>query len=227
MPVGIKPHGLLKDEGHMATVKVEVCNLALSRCGSYGTVENIDTPTKNSEKICAKHWEISRQLALKTIMPNFAVSRRLLGRDAGVPAFGYAYQYSYPSDCLKILGIGNAEDKSKDYVIEAGSDGNQYIMTDLYDEDLSALPIRFISDVSDVSRFSPEFVDELSWFLAFNINMELTQDVQKQAYFDRLVAQKKNESMALNAQENPPVRINTNTFRMMRTTGISTRAGKL
>lgn len=211
----------------MATVKVEVCNLALSRCGSYGTIENIDTPTKASEKICAKHWEISRQLALKTVMPNFAISRRLLGRDSGVPAFGYAYQYSYPSDCLKVLGIGNAEDKSKDFVIEAGSDGNQYIMTDLYNADTDALPIRFIADVSDVSRFSPEFVDELSWFLAFNINMELTQDVQKQAYFDKKVQDKINSAAALNSQENPPVRINSKSFSLMRTTGISTRAGKL
>ena len=105
----------------MVSTKTGICNLALSRCGSKGSVENIDKPSKQTEIVCAKWYDISRRTALKTMMPSFARRREFWALDANYkPAFGYEYAYQYKSDCLKILGIGNIGMCRRDYAVEGG-----------------------------------------------------------------------------------------------------------
>lgn len=196
--------------------KVAICNLGLSRLGNYGSLENIDTPTKSAEAVFAKWWDFTRQLALKELIPNFAISRRKLAQDANTPAFGYSTQFAYPSDCLRLLGIGEAQYKENNHSIEGG-----YILTDDYSEDDDGnvyLPIRFIIDVTDTSKYTPEFVEALSWYLAYTTNMEITQDTDKQVYFEKVIGLKKSVASAMNAQENPPIRINNSKFKAARTT---------
>lgn len=196
------------------SVKSQVCNLALSRLGAYGSIENIDTPQKPAEVVCSKWWGHARDMALKTIQPNFALTRRYISLNDEEPVFGYSYQYRYPSDCLHFIGIGDIKDKENNYTIESGEDKRLYIRTNAYSGE--PLPCRFVRKVEDVSFYTPEFIEELSWFLAYCINMEITQDVQKQQYLEQIMIRKKQEAASLNALENIPVRINTCRFKEAR-----------
>lgn len=193
------------------TVKAQVCSLAASRCGDNGTVENIDEPRKPIEKLFAKWWLPSLEMALKEMKPSFATVRRLLPEDSATPEFGYSHQYEYPGDCLAFLGIGNIKDKDKNYTIENG-----YIMTDYSDDSLEGLPARMIVLVEDVSKFTPEFIEELTWFLATNVNMELTESVQRQSFLEQKLASIKPQCAGLDSQENFPVRKNTSKFKQAR-----------
>lgn len=197
------------------STKAFACNLAMSRLGNYGSIENIDTPIKPTEIVFAKWWEHSKEVALKTIKPNFALERVKLAKDATAPAFGYSTRFAKPADCLAVLGFGQVQEKRKEYAIEGG-----WILTEDYDTDTDGnitLSLRYVKNVDDVSAFDPEFMEELSWFLAYNANMEITQDDEKQVYLEKVINSKKAEAAALASQENPPIRINKSKFIQART----------
>lgn len=189
--------------------KVDLCNMALSHLGNYGSVTNIDTPSNAKEITFALWYDITRQTLLKMTMPNFALSRRVVSQVSVAPVFGYGYAYEYPSDCLKVLGIGNVAEKLNDYSIEA----NQIITDQDYEE---GLELRFIKDITDVNQMSPEFKMLLPWVLAANVCMDITQDAAKKQMIEGLLPSKMSAMSGLNAQENRPIRINYSRFKAAR-----------
>lgn len=181
--------------------KVTVCNLALSRFGNKGSVEDIDQPKKQTEIVCAKWYDISRKSALKHMMPNFARKREIWARDIGfTPAFGYEYAYKYKADCLKILGIGNLYEKRNDYSIE----GEHLLINELFE---GGIPVRYVTDVTNANKFTPDFIQLFSWFLARDICIELTSSDAKYQQIESILPQKIAEYCGVDAQENPPIRI--------------------
>ena len=187
-------------------VKTEVCNLAQSILGNASTVNDIDSPTTPAEKAYAKWYDTCRRATLKTLMPNFSLARKIISQLSTDPAFGYAYQYQKPIDCLKVLGIGDVQGKMNDYAIEG-----DVIMTD-NDYAADGMKLRYIADVTDVTKFSPEFVELLAWKLAYAVCIEITKDYDKLGYIEKIMPSKLSSSSALNGQENIPVRINNSKF---------------
>lgn len=189
--------------------KVDICNMALSHLGNYGTVTNIDTPTNDKEITFALWYDITRQTTLKYLMPNFALARKVVAKLVETPIFGYAYAYEYPNDCLKVLGIGDIDQKGFNYTIEGGK-----IYTDVdYEE---GMPIRYIKDIKDVNKFSPEFKMHFSFDLANNTALPITQDKDKAAFIIAQLPGKMAMLSGVNAQENPPVRRSISRFRTSR-----------
>lgn len=189
--------------------KAEICNLALGHLGNYGTVSNIDTPTNDKEITCELWYDITRQVALKLIMPNFSLARKpvsLVTNTANTDrGSGYSNGYEYPNDCLKALGIGNIDLREDNYAIE----GN-VIYTNVAYED--GLPLRYVKDITDVNFMSPEFKMLLSWFLAANIAWPITQDREKVKLIEELLPGKMSAYSGLNAQENRPTRISRSKY---------------
>ena len=186
---------------------IEICNLALNELGDRGSVENIAVPKKPVERIFARWYHVIRQMALKEQMPNFALARRLVAQDLNkTPDFGYSYAYEYPQDCVRFLGIGEQAEKENNYSIE-----NNAILTDLdYVDD--GLPIRFIIDETDVTKFSSEFVLVISKMLAYATCYEITQDDQKKLIIEKDLKILKVSASALSGMENRPIRINNSKF---------------
>jgi hypothetical protein len=185
----------------MANTKVEICNLALSRLGGMGSIEDIDNPVKEAEIVCSKWYDVSRRTALSQMMPSFAKKRACWPQAASYkPAFGYQYAYKYQGDCLKLLGVGNLYEKENTYTIEDG-----YILTNEFYPD--GLPVRYIQNVSDISRFSDDFVSIFAWFLARDICMELTENAEKFNMLENILPMKIAEVCGVDSQENKPIRI--------------------
>jgi len=203
----------------MAASKSEICNLALSRLGNFGDISDIDTPTNSQEQVFAKWYDVIRQKVLKSMVPNFAMRRRTVAQLATTPAFGYGYAYEYPDNCLKVLGIDESQEKKNDYAIE-----NNQILTDENAED--GLPIRYIFDEEDVSKFTDDFVMLLSWELANNVCMEITQDLERQTYIEKVLPRKRAEVGAVDSQENRPIRVNRSKFRQARVQDFPTVTDK-
>lgn len=197
----------------------ELCNLASGHLGDYGTVENIQVPVKNNELIFAKWYDVSRQTWLKKVMPNFAMTREYVAVDSDTPDLSFTSSYPFPSNCLKVLGIGDVEDKLNDYTVE----GNKIYTNREYND---GLPVRFIKDITDISMWTPEAVIGFSWFLAEQVSMEITQNAQ---IFEAMAIKAKQEMIfvsGLNAQENRPIRISNSRNRMARQTGWPTNYNK-
>ena len=201
------------------TSKVELCNLAISHLGNFGTISNIDTPQSDKEIAFALWYDISRQTFLKMTMPNFALARKSLALVVETPPPPFSFSYAYPADCLKVLGIGNIEDKLNNYTVEGDR-----IYTNVEYED--GLPIRYIKDITDVTAMSPEFKVGFSWFLASNTAMDITQDVNKVKTIEALLPEKMSTLSGLNAQENMPIRISRSKFKQARVSGFPSNERK-
>lgn len=196
---------------------VGICNLTLSNLGNFGTVSNIDTPTNDKERVFALWFSICRQFVLKLLMPNFALSRVIVSKLDEVPTFGYAYFYEYPIYALKILGVGEIQERMTDYAIE---ETPGFVTGIAHDYDYAdGMPIRIIRDVEDMNRWTPEAKLLLSQYLAAYTALAITQDpVKAKKLKDELPAEISSAS-SLNAQENRPVRISRSRFRAARYNG--------
>ena len=201
-------------------VPEDIANMALSHLGNYGTVSSLTTPTNDKEITMNIWYDISRQTLLKMTMPNFALARRLVGELVVTIPFGYANAFEYPNDCLKVLGLGNVDEKGN-YVYSV--EGNAIYTDDDWDD---GLELRYISDVTDVNSMSPEFKMLLSWYLAANVAMPITQDANKKAVMEKLLPSKMAELSGLNAQENPPIRISNSRFGAARRLDLARNAEK-
>lgn len=194
--------------------KIELCNMALANLGDKGTIENIDNPTKQTEIVCSKWYDVTRQEALRQLMPSFARKRDIWALDASyAPAFGYKSAYKYKSNCLKVLGIGNVYEQRGDYAIE----DNHILIDDVFE---GGLPVRYIGDVDDVSKWTPDFSIVFSWMLAKNICMELHDSSQKYAEIEQILPMKIAQFLSIDSQENKPVRV-SNSNLMRRRLGLN------
>jgi hypothetical protein len=199
--------------------KNQICNLALSGLGNYATITDIDTPTTDHEKCFAKWYDICLEFTLKMVMPNFAIARAIVAKDVSTPAFGYAYNYAKPSLCLKVLGVGEIEEKANDYTVEG-----EYIQHDTdYDE---GMPVRYIKKITDVSKFSTEYNMLLAQYLAAYTCAEITQDQKLAMALRSALPMEMSSASGLNAQENRPTRISNSRFKAARYTDFPTNSDK-
>ena len=204
--------------------KSDICNLALNGLGNFETISDIDTPTNDKERVFALWYDVCRQFTLKLQMPNFALARQIVSLSGTTPPFaaigiGYQYQYDLPTNCLKVLGIGEVKHKRNNYSVEGNA-----IQTD--DQFLTGMPVRYIKDITDVNQFSPEYVILFADYLAAYTCLPITQDAGKaKTLLDALPA-KINIASGLNAQENMPIRINRSRYRDARFNGYPTETDK-
>jgi len=206
--------------------KSDICNLALGHLGNYGTVSDIDTPTNDKERTFALWYDITRQTTLKLLMPNFSLARKATSKVIGLDdvGSGYEFAYEYPVDCLKLLGVGDIDLKDLSISVET-SGGSTRIFTDIDYTD--GMPIRYIKDISIVTAMSPEYKMYLSFELAANVAVAITQDPAKAAMIIKQLPGKMASLSALNAQENPPIRINNSKFKAARFGALSHNPSKL
>lgn len=177
--------------------KSEICNLALSRLGDKKTVNDIDTPTTQTEKIFHKWYDVTRRSALRRLMPSFARIRKKWAKSDFAPDFGYKFAYKYQSNCLKIIGIGNMDEPITDYVVEGG-----YVLTNTDFKD--GLPVRYVADINDISCFDDVFIELFTYLLAYNVAAEVTESASMIKYIGDIIPIKTAELVALTSQENKP-----------------------
>jgi hypothetical protein len=188
--------------------------LALSRLGNYGDISDIDTPETDPEKVFSKWYDTIRKKTLKMLIPSFSFKRAIVAQLTTDPVFGWTQAFEYPADCLKLLGIGEVEEKTNDYAIEQLSDGKKAILTEQYNPDgsPSSLNIRYIKDEQDTTKFTDDFITLFSWELAYATCMEITQDLERLTYMEKILPMKRSEMGAVDSQENRPTRINNSKF---------------
>lgn len=199
------------------TSETEICRLAVSLLGNFEDVTDIETAETKLEKRCLLWYDISRQNALKSAMPNFALRRRRVTKLNTTPAFGYAYEYEYPEDCLKLLGIDETSLRQDNYNIE--SNGSRVVIQTDYDID--GLPIRFIGDEKEVLLYSPDFKLLLAYTIAYNTSMAITADINKMQLIEKGLGKQMIRLTAMMSQENRPVKISNSKARAARTYDVA------
>lgn len=151
----------------MASV-IDICNLALARLGDTATVASLDPPEGSAQaEHCARFYPIARDSLLEMHSWSFATKRATLSA-LSQDTFNWSYGYAKPSDALRVLAVlpylASSQEESEKFEIEVDENGAPMILTDCADATL-----RYTFYLTDTARFSPLFVDALSWLLASHL----------------------------------------------------------
>lgn len=86
----------------------EICNSALMALGQEAINDIADA--NDRARLCKQIWPMVLDDELSLHRWKCARKRASLAREAATPAFGWAYQYALPTDCLRVLSIQNDVD---------------------------------------------------------------------------------------------------------------------
>lgn len=203
----------------MTNSNLDICNLAVGHLGNTFSISNIDNPITQPEKVLSRWYDVSRKSFLRELGFNFSLARKVVAKLDEVPEFGYLYGYEYPSDCLKVLGIGSVDEKENNFSIESLESGALSILT--YEDYQDGLKLRYIKDVPSISLWSDDAKILFSYYLAQKVALQLTQDAQKAKYAFEMWEQVKMSASAISAQENRPIRKDTSKFKASRLADVS------
>jgi len=142
----------------MASI-VEICNSALNQLGA-STILSLTENSKNG-RICNSRYDTVKDAVLRSHPWNCATKRQILAQDTDTPAWGFVYQYTLPSDCLRVLAIENYD---SDYKIE----GRKILSND------SEISLIYISAISDPNEMDVLLREVIGSALAADIAYEVT-----------------------------------------------------
>lgn len=188
----------------MITSAIDICNMALDYC-NVRNITSLEEDTKAAAK-CRMWYDTTRKALLLNLNASFSVKRAVLPEAVNVnTVYGYDKAYALPSDCLHVLNLNNPTDDEY-YQIE----GNYLFYEQKGNEQVK---IRYIADVSEVTKFDSEFCDCLALKLAEKICLPLTEDEQKAGMIKQLAAQKYIETSSKYGRDNRMIVINTPRYR--------------
>jgi hypothetical protein len=187
----------------MAASNVAIANLALTKLGDL-RILNLTDNTKPAREVNAV-FDMTRDYLQRRFSWRFCIKRANLAADTTVPLWDWAYQYPLPTDCMRILQVGQwypTPDLSD--LISTG--GQEYVVEGKYilSNQAGPLKLRYLSRVTDPVQFDAAFDMAFSAYLAYILAEPLTASAeQKQmAYNDYRNAIK--DAVIANAIENPP-----------------------
>lgn len=175
------------------STQVGICNLALIRGGQI-KIASMEEDSKAAD-LLRDIWDLVIDEMLRDHTWGFAIRREQVAAEASAPAWGFAYEYILPTDCLRVLSID--DDPEIIYRVEEWS-----IFTD---ED-SPINLKYIGRVEDPEQFDAKFVNAAGWRLLQEIAFPLTASLKlvqlaSQAYMMALSEAKTVDSQEDGAQD--------------------------
>lgn len=155
----------------MAVAKIDICNLAVSHLAVGLEIQDFDNEKTEAAQACRRFYDIARQKVLRDFDWPFANAVDFLAQlanPAGLaqPTNEWRYWYRYPATALTIHRILNQATRTDTeisrVIFSVGRDsGGQVIYSDLL-----AAQVEYTYDEADTTRFPPDFVIALSYYLA-------------------------------------------------------------
>lgn len=163
------------------TSVVSICNLALSNIAK-DNINDLSEPTAEA-RACNQFYEHVRDTLLQAYPWKFATKTQSLAECANDKPSVWRYAYQRPIDCLKIRWVrpqyselvmqprSCQEEISYQHEVEGKT---------IYCH-LSPAMLRYTYRLTDPTKFSPLFIEALSWHLAVRLAMPLTRDPKLRA----------------------------------------------
>ena len=146
----------------MASV-VQICNSALNQLGA-SSITALTDDSKNA-RLCNERYTTVRDAVFRSHPWNCLVKRIQLAQDTDTPPWGFTYQYTLPSDCLRVLQI---KDYNSDYKIE----GRKLLI------DESDVYLIYLAQITDVNELDVLLRETISANLAQDIAYAITANLQ-------------------------------------------------
>ena len=151
--------------------QVQIVKLALQHIGDRFDISSIDEESVEAEQANLVYDDTRKEL-LRRYPWRFAKKYTSPATLSVTVPGEWDYAYAYPSDAVRVLGITNQADRSQPILnFEAAllSDDTRVILTNV-----SGAEFFYTANISDPTRFDPEFVAGLSFLLAERMAMSLT-----------------------------------------------------
>lgn len=184
--------------------KVAIFNSALGHLG----LDPVTSPDENNKRarIMNSQYEISRVALLRAYVWNFAKERLTLAADATDPTFGFDKRFLLPSRILKFIGVYD-ESELGYQVNYTGARlphkiEGRYVLCDE-----TVLRCFGVQDIADPTQFDPLFTYSLTWMLARDTSLALTNEADKFVKFDEQFRQSITAARTANAMEGTPEQI--------------------
>lgn len=190
----------------MAYSDVGIANMALQRIGAKSSISALNEGTPNAIKANAV-WEYIRDEVLEEIKPKFATLRVALSQSSTTPANDEQYDFAYPlpNDYFCLADDKNNTDpviwpsSVAPYVIEtlSSSDETSCLMTN-YDSTTDGYNIylTYVKKVTDVARYTPSFINALTYRLAAEFALSITESGGKYEAMIKLYEKAKKKAKA-------------------------------
>lgn len=168
---------------------VDIFNMALDHLEEGNIIQSADEDTAIARRL-NRAYPHARDALLQAHPWDFARARKYISAMSTAPAFGWKYQYVWPSDALQILSFRQDGDfnaaqipyETETFVSDEGNPETSRVQVIMINEP-GPLPVRYLARVTDTRLFSPLFVDALAAYLALRIAHSMTG---KQSYVERV-----------------------------------------
>lgn len=183
--------------------QAEIANRALTKIGDRRITSLSDDVEQ--ARVISSSWDVLRDNELRARNWNFSIARASIAALVETPAWGFAYQYQLPTDCLKVVQVGeyypglSMSDyrllQAVDYVVEGGK-----VLTNM----AAPLKIRYVARIENTGLWDGTFVEVFSCRLAVEICERLTNSSSKREIAWKEYKEAINVAMGSNAVENSP-----------------------
>lgn len=185
----------------------EIANMALAKLGEVQQLLTLADNT-NPGRVLNRIYTMVRDAELRRYNWKFAIKRAQLMALVAAPEWGFARQFTQPTDCLKLIQVNDVyvQPYSKQKALWSVESGQ--ILTDL----AAPLKVRYIQRVTNAGLFDPLFVEAFACKLAFEACIPLTQSATRKQELAEQYKFAIGEAMRVDAIENPPDELPSGTW---------------
>lgn len=158
----------------MASSQIEVANMALTKLGA-NRISSLTEDSTAASEVNAR-WNSLRDSELAAHPWTFALKRAEIPSLSSAPTYGWTKAYPKPSDCLRIVQVGEY------WALYAPAEDGAYFElegSNILCDETSPLRLRYVYSVTNVGLWAPLFCEAFASKLAYELCEKITQSSAK------------------------------------------------
>jgi hypothetical protein len=193
---------------------VDICNEAMDLLGA-ATITSLTENSKEA-RLCNRRFETVRDAVLRAHNWNVAIVRKQLAKDSTSPAFGFANQFTLPTEpyCLRVISLhtSNVDNEISPYDVQSmfKIEGRKVLT------DEGTCRIIYIGRITDTEQYDPLLSSTIAYKLASETAYAITGSTTVSQQIFQLYQQRLSEARSMDAIEGKPDRIITEDFTNIR-----------
>ena len=189
---------------------VDICNEAMDLLGAA----TITALTENSKeaRLCNRRFETVRDGVLRSHPWNIAITRATLAKDSDAPAFGFANQFTLPTDpyCLRVLSFWNSNVDSEvaayDSQVMFKIEGRKVL------SDEGTCKITYLARITDTETYDSLLSSTIAHKLAAETAYAITGSTTVSQSMQQLYEVRLREARSIDAMEGVPDKLIADDF---------------
>ncbi len=173
------------------STSVSICSNALLMLGAQ-TINDLNEDTDRA-KLAGNLYPQVRDEMLRAHPWNCAIKRVILSPDLDMPAFGYTYQFTLPSDWIRTMSVG---DYGKE--IDYRSEGRKILA------DTDTLKLRYVFHNKNEGSWDAGFIDVMTLAMAARMAYAITQSAALEQQRIQELEMTLKRARAADGQDDPP-----------------------